>query len=289
MTSLPVRIGKAQHIGDRPRQEDAVAFHASEGSEPSLAVLSDGMGGHEDGDLASRMIIGEVFSELYLAAARPKAFTRSSRVIFDTALSAANRRLKESVEESLISKETGGTLICVSVHMGQLRWLSVGDSMLYLFREGRLRLLNDIHSLGAQLDKMAAADELPTQDAKDHPDRNCLTSAITGGPIPKIDCPDHALDLEAGDVILLASDGIEALKQRRLETIIAQLLRTKGDIAAGVVDAVRASSEKDQDNTSVIAIEVSAPQDKDVPVVTPVSSPVVGLWPRWVRGRSARA
>lgn len=289
MTELSVRIAKAQHIGDRPRQEDAVAFHAAEGCEPTLAVLSDGMGGHEDGDLASRMIIGEVFAELYLAAARPNAFSRSSAIVFDTALNAANRRLKESIEEKLISDETGGTLICASVQHGQLRWLSVGDSMLYLYRDGQLRLLNEIHSLGVQLDKMVAADELPAEAAKDHPDRNCLTSAVTGGPIPKIDCPEQALDLQDGDLVLLASDGIEALKTRRLEKIIAQLLETGGDVAAGLIAAIKAVGGVEQDNTSIIAIEVSSPKEAEAPEIAQVSSPLAGLWPRWPRHRGARA
>ncbi|MEM1100018.1 MAG: protein phosphatase 2C domain-containing protein [Pseudomonadota bacterium] len=289
MSELSARIAKAQHIGDRPRQEDAVAFHVAEDGEPTLAVLSDGMGGHADGDLASRIITGEVFGELYLAAARPKAFARSSGIIFDAALNAANQRLKESIEESLISKETGGTLICTSVHNGELRWLSVGDSMLYLFRDGQLRLLNDIHSLGAQLDRMAAADELPAEDAKDHPDRNCLTSAVTGGPIPKVDCPEQALALEAGDVILLASDGIEALKQRRLEKLIAQLREAGADLAAGVIEAIKTTGAEDQDNTSVIAIEISGPEESPAPEVAPHASPLASYWPRWGRDRGARA
>ncbi|MEM1234067.1 MAG: protein phosphatase 2C domain-containing protein [Pseudomonadota bacterium] len=283
MAELATRITKAQHIGARVRQEDAVAFHASQSDEPSLALLSDGMGGHEDGDLASRMIVGEAFRELFLAAGRPTAFARRSGLVFDTALQAANRRLSESIDGNLISSEAGGTLICASVQDGRLRWLSVGDSVLYLFRAGCLQILNDIHSLGAQLDRMAAAHKLPAADAESHPDRACLTSAVTGGPITKVDCPEEGIELQDGDIVVLASDGVETMKPAQLEAIIAELADARDDIAAGLVDGVRAAGGPNQDNISVIVIEIGMLSAARNLGARPIPVSRARRWPLWLR------
>lgn len=268
MASMAADIALAQDIGTRTRQEDAVVAYCAEGTELTIAVLSDGMGGHKDGDIASRIIAREMFGELYVAAARPRAHRYNNSLMMRSALTCANRRLAQHVESGHISNDTGGTVVCVEILEGQLRWLSVGDSLLYLMRGGRLKRLNQLHLVATQLDMMVAFDQLDMQTALNHPDRYCLTSAVTGQNIPKVDCPDTTLDLEEGDVVLVASDGIDVLGEDHLCRILDrnQHLESR-DIADEVLGAVRGAGAIDQDNASVIVIKIGA---NGVPVEGPL-------------------
>lgn len=256
MAELISMVASAQDIGTRSRQEDAVVAHASHGADPLLAVLSDGMGGHDDGDLASRIIASEMFGELFIAAARKSAMQRQSTNVFRAALNCANLRLKQHIDAGRLGQNTGGTLICVTIHDNQLRWISVGDSSLYLLRDNTLRRLNVLHSMAAQLDLMVANDQIDAETAKAHPDRHCLTSAVTGREIVSIDCPDGAQNLLPGDVVVLASDGIDVLTENDIARIVKD---NKEDdcaaIARALLNAVKKADVPDQDNTSIIVIK----------------------------------
>lgn len=257
MRDLQTAVASAQDIGRRKRQEDSLIVQPPQGADPLFAVLSDGMGGHADGDLASRILVQEMFGELFVAAARLPALLDRPADVFRAALKCANNRLDEHIRAGHIGQDSGGTLVCVTVTEDRLNWLSVGDSLLYLFRDNTLTLLNEIHSMGNQLDQMVSKGLLDTESARNHPHRQCLTSAVTGSDIPKIDCPERAMDLRDGDVVLLASDGLGALP----EDDIARLLRRHAaapqeDIAQALLDAVTSVNRRNQDNTSLVIIKI---------------------------------
>ncbi|MEM7520013.1 MAG: protein phosphatase 2C domain-containing protein [Pseudomonadota bacterium] len=257
MTDITVSAALAQDIGARDRQEDAALFHAPDVDEPTVAVLSDGMGGHDDGDLASRIIAREVFGELYIAAARPEALRRQSVPVLRAALDSANARLQQHINAGHLSSNTGGTLICATIQDNQLRWLSVGDSSLYLLRKGKISRLNELHSMATQLDLMVAREQMDRKTALAHPDRSCLTSAITGAEIPKIDCAGTGQALESGDIVLLASDGINVLSDRQIRKIMHRKRGQDSEaISAALLHAVTKRRAPDQDNTTVITLKV---------------------------------
>jgi serine/threonine protein phosphatase PrpC len=258
MPELVAQAASAQHIGRRSRQEDAmIAQFPQDG--PGLAVLSDGMGGHDDGDLASRILVSEMFGELFLSAARPQSDKARASARFIGALDSANTRLGQHIGAGCISDDTGGTLLSVSVEGNCLRWLSVGDSPLYLCRGDRLQRLNEVHSMAVQLDLLVRNGAMTADAARSHPHRHCLTSAVTGKSVPRIDCPEESLTLEPGDVILLASDGLNVLDDDRICAVTRQA-RDAGcaAIARALLASVRQQNATDQDNVSLIAIRIDA-------------------------------
>lgn len=259
MPELCAEAATAQHIGARLRQEDALIAHVPGGGGPGLAVLSDGMGGHDDGDLASRILVSEMFAELFLSAARKPLADRGGAALFRAALDSANSRLQQHIGAGCVSDDTGGTLLCVSLDAGRLRWLSVGDSPLYLYRAGRLLQLNQLHSMAAQLDLMVTQGAMDAATAQAHPHRHCLTSAVTGRQVPQVDCPERTLPLCAGDTVILASDGLNVLSAAEIG---AGIDRHSGQgcaaIARALVRAVRDKDAPDQDNVSVVVIRVEA-------------------------------
>ncbi len=261
MPELIAQAATAMSIGRRPRQEDAVLADFSRGSDLGLAVLSDGMGGHNDGDLASRIIVGEMFGELFFSGARVEALQACTTEAFHHALGMANKSLKRHAEAGSISKDTGGTLVSVAVIKEKLRWISVGDSPLYLFRDRRLHRLNEIHSLAAQIDMMARCGELDSETARNHPQRGYLTSALTGGDVRHVDCPDTALHLRPDDIVLLASDGVNVLSDQQICELIARHRRSSSEVLANaLLDEVHAQRARDQDNISIVAIKMRPAQ-----------------------------
>ncbi len=286
MAELIAEGTSAQDIGDRLRQEDAVIAQFPQGG-PGLAVLSDGMGGHDDGDLASRILVSEMFGEVFLAAARPEGDPSAAQKTFLGALDSANRRLQQHIGAGWISDDTGGTLLTVTVTDGQLRWISVGDSPLYLCRGDELHRLNEIHSMAMQLDLMVRNGAMDPAAARAHPHRHCLTSAVTGQKIGRIDCPEEAVPLLPGDVILLASDGLNVLDDGRIGALTRKA-RDKGcdAVARALLAEVRRENLPDQDNVSIVVIRMAEarPAPGRVPPVPQTIGPGIAallrrLWP----------
>ena len=156
------------------------------------------MGGHAAGDIASKIVVTEVFSELKLQTGDPQALeSRIGDVLRDAAI-AANACLSEYASCKPASRGMGATLLAPILFHDRLYWISVGDSPLYLFRNGDLIRLNDDHSMAAEFDSLVAHGKMAAEEAADHPDRHCVTSVLTGAGIPRIDCRGVPLRLLEG-------------------------------------------------------------------------------------------
>ena len=140
-----------------------------------------------------------------------------------------------------------------------VRWASVGDSSLLLFRSGRLYRLNDNHSLGALLDKQAAAGLITYEEAHNSPNRHSLRSALTGGPIAVADVAHTPQSVLPGDWVIVASDGLDTLTADEIATAIGNASAgTPADLTRNLLDQVGRRAVPNQDNTSVIAVKIHA-------------------------------
>jgi serine/threonine protein phosphatase PrpC len=277
-------IASAQALGRRERQEDAVAVSCPIGAEFGFAVVSDGMGGHAAGDLASRIIVAEIFAELILRARAPFEDPADLSALLESSVQTANDSLRAQIEACPDQAGMGGTVVATALVEGGLQWVSVGDSLLYLVRDGRIERLNDDHSMAPQIDLMVERGLIDADAARSHPQRNCLTSALTGQAIPEVDCPEGRLDLREGDLVVLASDGVGVLAQSDLSTILARAATgSSREVAGALIDAVLAAGDPEQDNTSVIVIKVEDAQPRSREVPAPAAPAVAvgepyGLW-----------
>ncbi|MDU8913555.1 PP2C family protein-serine/threonine phosphatase [Aestuariicoccus sp. MJ-SS9] len=249
-------VATAVALGRRDRQEDAVAAQFTEGADTGFAILSDGMGGHDDGDLAARIIVSEVFGAISLSDCDGPPEPSGLRDRLRRAVESANCALRDGVVAGLGQEGMGGTVVTAIVQDDALSWISVGDSALYLYRDGQLRRLNEIHSLAPQIDLMAARGEIDAETARDHPQRSCLTSALVGAGINRVDCPEAPLELRIGDIVLLASDGLEVLDEEQIrESVQRHHAAPSKVIARALLRAVEELDAQDQDNVSVIVIK----------------------------------
>lgn len=260
MVDLIYDAATALSQGRRDRQEDAVVADFQSGSDLGFAVLSDGMGGHAGGDLASKIVVTEVFSELKLRSGDPEALSTGMVTILRQAAAGANSCLAQCAQEDPAHKGMGATLLAPVILRRKLYWISVGDSPLFLLRDGRLSRLNADHSMAARLDKMVAAGRLNPERARRHPDRACVTSVLVGRDIPEVDCPSKPLPLRPGDMIVAASDGVMSLDLAALERLLsAHATRPAAQIAQYLLAEVAALGLAEQDNLAFCVIRVLPP------------------------------
>lgn len=249
--------------GAREHQEDAVVADFPLGSDMGVIVLSDGMGGHAAGDVASKIVMTEVFSELKLQSGDPEALRRALPQVLHGAAEAANECIAAHIAEHPGSEGMGATLVAAVLDGGRLSWVSVGDSPLLLWRGGKLTQLNEDHSMGPQIDFMVAEGLMDRDVALEHPDRNCLTSVLGGDEIPRIDCPADPFQLQDGDIIVAASDGLQFLESWEIEAILAEYGGEPSQlIATALLDEIERLDDPDQDNVSIAVVKVALPTAK---------------------------
>jgi len=243
--------------GRRDRQEDSVASDFLAGSGIGFAVLADGMGGHAAGDMASKLAVTEVFAGLKLWSDAPQRLEPQMAHVLTEAAEDANACIRAYAASRPEALGMGATLLAPVIVDNRLYWVSIGDSPLLLFRGGRLYRLNADHSLAAQLDRMVAAGELSVEEAQSHPDRNCVTSVLTGHEIPQIDCRHAPLALQADDLVIATSDGLLALQATEIEEILAQSDRLSSAVLGDhLMACIEAANAPEQDNVAFCLIRV---------------------------------
>ncbi len=234
------RVYQATDIGPRrERNEDAVAV-----LERETYVVADGMGGYAAGEVASRILV-----ETVRAALLPEAR------IDERSLAQAVLRANEAILQSMRSHPSyagmGTTATLFHREGGAVCWAHVGDSRLYLLRGGTLRQITRDHSLVSDL---VANGSITEDEARAHPKRNVITRAVGVEAALEVDTGRFAA--AAGDVLLLASDGLtsvvpdEAIRRTLLDAA------PETDAAARLVAcALEAGSH---DNISVIVVMYDA-------------------------------
>ena len=244
--------------GGRDYQEDALVTDFPFGMDCGVAVLADGMGGHEAGDVASKIVVTQVFSELKFRGAELVQNEERVPEILAKAATDANARINSYVRDMPAAEGMGATLVSLVLVENRLYWMSIGDSPLYVLRDGALQQLNEDHSLAPQIDFMVEQGLMDAEAAKNHPDRNCLTSVIMGSRISKSDCPPAPFELRLGDVIVLSSDGLQYLEDERIQKIINRYRRRKAaEITGHLLEAITQLGDPDQDNVSLAVIKLN--------------------------------
>jgi PPM family protein phosphatase len=244
--------------GARDYQEDAITADFPVGAEAGFVVLADGMGGHAAGDVASKVVLTEVYSELKFHFADVEAFEGKAPEVLRGIADQANVTLREHTRNHPETAGMGATLVVPCLIENRLWWISVGDSPLFLYRGGKLVQLNEDHSMAPQIDFMVKSGMMSAQDGANHPDRNCLISVLMGGRIPRIDCPTKPYDLMSGDILVCSSDGLQFLTDAQIEKVLTKYRKTRStEIAERLLDELGKLGDPDQDNICFTVIKVN--------------------------------
>jgi len=232
--------------GSRDVQQDNICV--SEGGERGLlAVLSDGIGGMEDGELFSAIAIREMTDAFESDDPSADLCAR---------LEAAYQRARRAALEFSRTRQVdgGATVVAVLIRNNRCAFLSAGDSKLYLFRRGAPIQLNREQTFGKMLDELAALGRIPREEARNNIYRKAITNNLAEAKEYPCDVCARPFRLQAGDKIALMSDGIfEALDDGE----IAGLLPGPANACAQrIIDAVQRRNLPRQDNYSAIVISV---------------------------------
>ncbi|MBT8414557.1 MAG: protein phosphatase 2C domain-containing protein [Boseongicola sp.] len=258
-------VATALGQGMREIQEDAVVTDFPAGMDVGFVVLADGMGGHAAGEIASSILVTEVFAELKFKLADLKRHEAHIPAILKNAAMTSNACIRDYVSENPRNYGMGATLVAPLLVEDRLYWISVGDSPLYLHRDGRLQQLNEDHSMAPEIDRMVASGLLSPEEGLDHPDRNCLRSVLLGDSVAKIDCPQEPFQVQEGDIVLVASDGLQSLRDDEISAVLRENEeRSATEIAFALLTTVNALSDPDQDNISISVIKVNRSQSASI-------------------------
>ena len=243
--------------GGRDYQEDEFAITLLTGERADgdrlLLVLADGMGGHAGGKVASETVV-QAFWDGFR---QPSA---DIAVNLNAGVRAANKAVRAKQEADPALFEMGSTLVAALVRDGHLYWASVGDSLLWVFRNGRLERLNADHSMRPLLLDLVELGRMTKEAALSDPRVHQLRSAIMGEDIPLVDIAADGYPLKPGDVVLLASDGLETLSEAELEALLTRHRTDARTLARALLKAVTEADIAHQDNTTVLAYRVGDDQ-----------------------------
>jgi len=166
-----------------------------------LIVVADGMGGHEGGQIASGIAVDTVRAVWSGGSGDPSADLL-------TALGRAHDAIQDYAREHPEFAGMGTTCTAAAVIGDNLYYGHVGDTRLYLFRNGEIRRVTHDHSLVQRLVDSGAITE---EQAAEHPDRNVIISALGMKGAVTVDVPEAPIPLQTGDVLLVCTDGLHGL------------------------------------------------------------------------------
>jgi serine/threonine protein phosphatase PrpC len=231
--------------------------------ELGLFVVADGMGGHAAGEVASRVAVDTI--ERFIAETAGADRNRTWPFPFEPAVSLEGNRLKAAFR--LANRQIASSMADVSDLRGMATTASavlagansacvahVGDSRVYALRDRTLRQITDDHSW---VEEQVRAGTMTSAAARQHPWRNVVTRALSGGSDPEIDT--FELAPSTGDRFLLCSDGLSGVVPQ--ETIEALLADRASGLEAICDRLIAAANEAGgPDNITVLMLEV-APDD----------------------------
>ena len=246
-----IQIGLSSIIGARKYQQDAVVacskkFLRQSQFKKGIIVLCDGMGGMNGGEIASTLTSKKIYED-YLKndpTDIPK-FLKEEVRLTDTIVS----ELKDEKNRPMGS---GSTMLCIVVDDGNLFWVSVGDSRIYLIRNRKMVQVTEDHNYYSVLKKKAESGVITFEEAANDPKAEALISFIGIGKESPIDCNDQPFPLQDSDIVLLCSDGL--YKTLSDDEILSTILRYSDNVenaATMLTKVVQSKQKRTQDNTTV--------------------------------------
>jgi protein phosphatase len=237
----------------RSHNEDSIAADAANG----LVVLADGMGGYNAGEVASGMATTVIVTEMrqLLTGVKPHDVEKGSseevaaRLVRDQVLT-ANTSIYQAAQSQPQYAGMGTTLVVCLFYDNRVLVAHLGDSRLYMLRDGKFRQMTRDHSL---LQEQIDSGIITAEQAKNAAHKNLVTKAL--GIDPTVEPEIHEYPTKVGDVYLLCSDGLCDMVED--EDIGMTLQALGGNLKLAAQQLVQMANDNGgRDNVSVILVRV---------------------------------
>lgn len=237
----------------RGNNEDALAFDVDHG----VAVLADGMGGYNAGEVASSMAVQFVKAELvrWLAANGTHLSIKQVARVLEMCFAEANLAILNAAISNPHYAGMGTTLVAGVFHGAKLVLAHVGDSRCYRLRDGVLTQITKDHSM---LQEQVDAGVLTAEQAAIAPGKNLLTRALGVEELVRTEIREH--QVQDGDLYLMCSDGLTDMMS---DKAIQQVLSDNTELALKATELVaRANINGGRDNISVLLTQADKTAEK---------------------------
>lgn len=203
MSKISVRSDCGSHIGYKYKiNEDAYACFPEQG----LWVIADGMGGHNNGKVASNMAVEQVCNEIKKGLSLTEAIQNTHQAIL---LAGSQDPEKQGM---------GSTIVVLKMQGSCYEIASVGDSRAYLFANNQLSQITADHTLMQELINQG---KITPEQAKIHPDRNILTQALGSVSHAELIVDIFTGEINRNDILLLCTDGLtNRIQDYKIENIL---------------------------------------------------------------------
>ncbi len=237
-------VYQESHIGGRKVNQDRMGYSFTR--DALLLLLADGMGGHIKGEVAATIAM-QTIGTLFRQKATPY-IKKPERFLEDSFLAAHNEILRYRVQHQL-TETPRTTIVACLIQNGSAFWAHCGDSRLYWMRHGQILARTRDHS---RIETLIAQGKVDPSERDTHPDRNKLFNCLGAPNQPIVEISRRAT-LQAGDVMLLCSDGLWSILPDHL---LAQQLNDSTVVRAvpELVATAAGIAGKGSDNVTALAM-----------------------------------
>lgn len=210
---------------------------------PNCFIVADGMGGHNAGDIASKLVINSFVTHMKTSN------ERTAIQAIEEAVKASNEELIAKAMEIKELDGMGTTFVLASLIDDELLIANIGDSRLYLIRDDKIIQITRDHSLVAE---MVRNGEIKKEEARFHPQKNVVLRAISTKGVVSPDF--YKIKVEKDDIFLLCSDGLsDMLEESEIIKTVNEYSEVS-DIAERMV--VMANENGGKDNITLVLVKV---------------------------------
>lgn len=231
----------------REQNEDFWNIVLDNNGNPLAFIIADGMGGHQAGDVASRMAVEIISREVHKGY---ETICPSSIADFlEKAITLANGEIYKYALQNLKGSGIGTTLTLGFLHQEKITIAHIGDSRFYLIRGGIIQFMTRDHSFVGELVEKGILNQ---EEAQNHPLRNQITRAL--GYDKDIQIDYYSIDIKKDDVYLFCTDGLTV--KLSSDELLA-MLEEKKDLHITLKDMVDLANQRGgDDNITAIVVKI---------------------------------
>ncbi|ERI92859.1 putative serine/threonine phosphatase stp [Clostridiales bacterium oral taxon 876 str. F0540] len=242
-------VGLMSDIGNiRKLNEDSMGYH--EDSIKKVYIVADGMGGHNAGEIASKIAVEKVIE--YLNSLQS---IEDAQEAIKSAIEFSNKQIYEFSQSNAVLNGMGTTITACLLVENKMVVANVGDSRCYIISKDRLVQVTKDHSLVQQLVDNGS---ITAEEAAAHPNKNIITRSL--GTAPVVDVDTYVLDLQHINKVLLCTDGLSnSLTEDEIYNIVIE--NTNQDACNKLIEISKQNGGRD--NITVIIFEGECKNDRN--------------------------